>query len=167
MQVNVSQRELPALLGIFKGNMVEIHASVCHLLLTIFRGSQGAFVGQHLRDTLCALRCHGGHDEYHGEHHHRYQNLHAVGDQGRQLSGGQLSRSSVDDDPRAKVIHQEHGQIHAEHHGRVIESQDLLNKGKVLAHLFSGLVKLLRLIGLTDKRLYHTDAGHILLYRVI
>ena len=28
MQVNVSQRELLALLGIFKGNMVEIHASV-------------------------------------------------------------------------------------------------------------------------------------------
>ena len=101
MQVNVSQRELPALLGIFKGNMVEIHASVCHLLLSIFRGSQGAFVGQHLRDTLCALRCHGGHDEYHGEHHHRYQNLHAVGDQGRQLSGGQLRCAGVDDDPRA------------------------------------------------------------------
>ena len=167
MQVNVSQRELPALLGIFKGNMVEIHASVCHLLLTIFRGSQGAFVGQHLRDTLCALRCHGGHDEYHGEHHHTYQNLHAVGDQGRQLSGGQLRCAGVDDDPRAKVIYQEHGQIHAEHHGRIVEGKDFLNKGKILAYILCCPVKLLGFIGLADKGLYHTDTGYILLHGVV
>ena len=111
-------------------------------------------------------------DEYHGEHHHRYQNLHAVGDQDDSCPvvssvAPVLTMRSA----RAKVvIHQEHGQIHAEHHGRVIESQDLLNKGKVLAHPFSCLVR-------NFFRLSHRPPGQkdfttrmpatILLYRVI
>ena len=93
--------------------------------------------------------------------------MNTVADQGRKLSGRQLGRSGIDDHLRSDVVHQEHGQVHAKHHGRVIECQDLLNKGKVLAHLFCRLVELLGLVGFTDKGFYHTDTGYVLLHGVI
>ena len=85
----------------------------------------------------------------------------------RQLSGGQFRRAGIHDHLGTNIVNQEHGQIHAEHHGRIVEGKDFLNKGKILAYILCCPVKLLGFIGLADKGFYHTDAGYVLLYGII
>ena len=57
---------------------------------------------QDFGNTVAGFLGHAAHNEYHGQHHHRREDLDAVADQGRKFPGGKLAASGADDELRAE-----------------------------------------------------------------
>ena len=165
MQIDVLQRKALCLLGILEADALKIDRAVTHLGNGILgRGQRGLF-GEHLDNTLCRLGGHGDHDVDHRKHHQRHEDLHAIVEHCGNMS--YVDGIGSDRHFGADDQHEHHIKIHTQLHQRRVERHDALSTGKVATDIFSPRTKLLFLVLLARKALYHTHTAHIFLDRLV
>ena len=145
--------------------MVEVDTAVghCHHRIFLGIGDVGLLVN-HLNHTLGTGRTHGEVHEDHRQHHQRGEDGHDVGEQGGELTRGEVANDNeLGTEPRqgddAAIDHQ--------HHDGVVEGLQTLGLDKQLIQGFRCLTELLLLEVLPDKSLHHADGGDILLHGAV
>ena len=166
-QVDPAQGVGLGLPGVAEGDALEADLAVGHLGQPVGGGGQDGTVDDDLGDAVGGLRRHGDHDEDEGEHHHRGEDLHAVGHQRGELSSRQLRGAAVHDHPGAQVVDEHERRVDEEDHDRTVEREDLLGAGEVPAHLLGGGPELRLLMVLRDEGLHDPDRGEVLLHGIV
>ena len=150
--------------------MVEFDGPIGHVGHRIGRISHGAFLLQHLTDTLGGGLGDNDHDEDHRQHHHGHEDLHGIGDQCGQVAGGQAHGGVVaggDDLLRAHPCNEDHRGVDAHHHQRAVEAHDALGLGEVLEDALGDAAELAHLKGFAVVGFHHADALQVLVDHVV
>ena len=150
--------------------MVEFDGPIGHVSHRTGRISHGAFLLQHLTDTLGGGLGDNDHDEDHRQHHHGHEDLHGIGDQCGQVAGGQAHGGVVaggDDLLRAHPCDEDHRGVDAHHHQRAVEAHDTLGLGEVLEDALGDAAELAHLEGFAVVGFHHADALQVLVDHVV
>ena len=110
------------------------------------------------------------HDEDHGQHHHGHEDLHGVGDQCGQVAGGQAQRGIVaggDDLLGAHPCDENHRDVYADHHERVVEAHHTVGLAEVLVDALGDAAELGDFMRFAGVGLDHADALKVLVDHVV
>ena len=164
LQINVFENGLRRSRAVGKVYIFEADAAVRDLHERILRVREAGLFCDDLCDTPGTGLGHRDHDHDHGKHHQAHQDIHAVGQQTHQVSGGQLA---ADDHVGAEPADQQDAGIDDSHHDRADRRESELRLKKHLIDIRGGPVEASDLIILADISLDDTDRGNIFLYAFV
>ena len=153
-----------------ENHVVEVHGAVLHFGDGVFRADDVALFIQHFHDTLGGSAGDNDHHKNHAQHHQAGQDLHGIGEQAGQFTGGQPQRrvaAAGYDRLGAQPRKQQHAAVDAELHQRHIEGQQLFGLAEVLVDLFRNIVELLNFVIFLHEGLDHADAVQVLLHHIV
>ena len=152
------------IIPIVKPDMLEGDTAVGHLHKGMSWILDVRLLVDDLYHTLSTGRTLCEHHKNHAEHHQRHENRHHIGEQGCELTGGQRSTyDEVGTEPRQG----NHTAIDHHIHNRMVPCHESLSLDKQTIESLGGTSKLLVLVILTHKGLYHPDGRHILLHALV
>ena len=155
------QIQVALIIPVAEGHIVKDNRAVRNLGQSLLLVCQVTGLIQHLADTLCGGPCHGQHDGYHGDKHQTHQDIHRIGKEAHQLTGGHIScydgfrsQPGYGDDTGI------YRKLHRRHHGY----HQLLGSDCTAVYRLGGLAEFLLFMLLADIGLDDADTGQVLLH---
>ncbi len=163
MQVHVLEGILLCALAVLEAHVRELDGAVPDFGDGLVLHLEARLLDEHLDDTLHGLIGDGHHHIDHGDHHEAHEDLHAVGEHGGDLADVDKRAAARDNELRADHQHENHVEVHAQRHERVVERHDTFGFGEVLGDAAGGLAELLLLVVLAGEALHHAHRAHVFL----
>ena len=168
MQTDVREHRRAAALralAVGEGHVLKVDGAVRDLLHGVRRGDDVRLLAEHLLDALRRGDGLAEHDEDHGDHHQAHEDVHDIGKQAGELAGGQAR--AAHDHLRAEPADEQDARIHAAHHDRHVQGDDLLRGDGVFVQVLRRALELAVLVILAYKGLHHADGADVLLDRAV
>jgi len=177
MQIHIIKHNVIGILCIAEGNIFEVNAAIWHFVeyaayfLTIFICKYyrrrifyfGNFI-KHFNNSRYACPGKNKHDEHHGKHHERHENLCNVGDEADKLTGLHLAN---DNHLAAKPEHNDNARVHNKLHERHVQNNYFFCLELCRTDFVSSISKFFVFKFSTDKTFHHAYRSHVFLHRVV
>ena len=170
LQVDIVEHRLFGVIRVAEVDVVEFDGPVGHFLDGVGRVGHRAFLVEHLADTFRGRLGNDAHDEDHGQHHHGHEDLHGVGDQCGQVAGGEPQRGIIargHDLLGAHPCDENHRDVYADHHERVVEAHHTVGLAEVLVDALGDAAEFGDFMRFAGVGLDHADALKVLVDHVV
>ena len=170
LQVDIVEHRLFGVIRVAEVDVVEFDGPVGHFLDGVGRVGHRAFLVEHLADTFRGRLGNDAHDEDHGQHHHGHEDLHGVGDQCGQVAGGEPQRGIIargHDLLGAHPCNEDHRDVYADHHERVVEAHHTVGLAEVLVDALGDAAEFGDFMRFAGVGLDHADALKVLVDHVV